>query len=88
MNQVHIVEGHVAYEGSRIIKVFSDKEKADAFAKAGNDHNGTYPELPPEATLRDRVEYISATKNWFVNHPVKGGYQHEDYSVTSHEVEP
>ena len=88
MNQVHIVEGYVAYEGSRIVKVFSDKEKADAFAKAGNDHNNAYPQLPEDATPRDRGEYVIATKMWFSNHPVKGGYQSEEYTVTTHDVEP
>jgi hypothetical protein len=89
MNQVHIVEGHVAYEGSRILKVFSDKDEADALAKAGNDHNSTYPECP--SLLSEDGEWLEFDKlknKWNLTHPIKDGYASEEYHVSSYDVEP
>jgi hypothetical protein len=89
MSQIHIVQGLVDYEGSRIIKVFSDKDKADALAKAGNDHNSTYPECP--SILSEDEEWLEFDRlrlEWGLAHPIKDGYISEHYHVTSHDVEP
>lgn len=87
MNKIYLVMADTIYEGSRPVKVFRNKHRAQALADVSNDHEAKKPrgpdlieDTPENDAAHDR--WWSRLKSWERQHPAGKAYASGGYSFS------